>query len=1172
MSVPGPTCPACGAPAAGGQRFCTQCAAPLALSCPACGATAAPGSRFCGQCATPLGAEPTAAAAPAAAERRLVTVLFADLVGFTSAAEHRDPEEVRDLLGRYFDRSRTLIERYGGTVEKFIGDAVMAVWGTPVAHEDDAERAVRAALALTTAVTAMGEDLGMPDLRLRAGLLTGETAVNLGAVSQGMVAGDAVNTASRLQSVAEPGTVLVDDATRRVTEAAIAYEDGGTHALKGRDQPVRAWRALRVVAGVGGARRGSGLEAPFVGRDAELATIVETSDASARERRARLVWVAGDAGMGKSRLGWEFYKHLDGVSELVRWHRGRCLSYGDGVAYWALAEMVRARAGIVEDEDPAAARRKLHEAVERHVADERERALVEPRLAHLLGLDLRTAPDRADLFSVWRLFFERIADEHPVVLVFEDMQWADSGLLDFVDYLLEWSADHPIFVLALARPDRRDGREPWASARPNVDVLRLGPLGDDQVDALLSGLVPGLPDDLRRRVRERAEGVPLYAVETVRMLLDRGVLAQEGARYVLTGDVGSLDVPETLHALAAARLDGLAPAERALLQDASVIGQTFTPAAVAALSGRAEHEAEELLRALVAKQVVGQEDDPLSSELGHFGFLQSLLRTVAYGTLSRRDRKARHLAATRHLREQGRDEPGEAAEVLAAHYLEAIRAEPDAPDAGEIRALARETLADAGRRAASLALGREARHYFDQAAELADRPEERAALLGEAGRAAWTTGDADGARARLQAAGELFAQCGRPRDRARVLVPLAEVLVQGNDLPEAAALLDDLEAALADGERDATFAEVAAGQARSAFFRGDLAGSLAKSDLALETAERLGLPAQIALGLVSKAIALMDTGRIQEATALLEHAIVFADEHDVPKEALRARFNLGEAKLGRGRFAEAAEILTRGAQLARERGDLPAEQLQLAQLVRALVQLGKWDEAVAISDRLRAEDSSPLSLLALIPDVMLVHAHRGDTERAAELLEFLAGLAMSDERDDRMHALVTQATGLRATGRGAEALPLAREAAEGLLGYTMSLHQLAFAQLGEIALEQGDDDAVRWLIDNLALIAPGGRTLPLNAQHDRFDALLRVREGDTEAADQRFRRAAAGFREAQMPFALAQVLVEHAEQLVVSGRGDEARAHAEEAGAIFAGLGARPWIERAAALRELSRS
>src|SRR3954447_1744373 len=384
-----PVCSGCGADNRAGRRFCSQCGTALEAQCPSCGAANEPGDRFCGSCGAALSETAAAPAAPpSVSERRLVSVLFADLVGFTTLSEHRDPEEVRELLSRYFDRCRTLIERYGGTVEKFIGDAVMAVWGTPVAREDDPERAVRAALALTHAVTALGAEVGMPDLRVRAGVLTGNAAVEVSGANQGMVLGDTVNSASRLQSIAAPGTVLVDDVTRRASEAAISYEDFGTHAVKARDQPLRAWTALRVVAGVGGARRSSGLEMPFVGREDELRHVVEAWERSVAVGSAGRVTVVGDAGSGKSRLLWEVFKHIDGVAdEEVWWHQGRCLSYGEGVGYWALAEMVRSRAGILEEEDAAEARAKLRATVETVVSDERERRLVEPRLAHLLGLE-----------------------------------------------------------------------------------------------------------------------------------------------------------------------------------------------------------------------------------------------------------------------------------------------------------------------------------------------------------------------------------------------------------------------------------------------------------------------------------------------------------------------------------------------------------------------------------------------------------------------------------------------------------------------------------------------------------------------------------------------------------------------------------------------------------------
>ncbi len=454
------------------------------MVCPSCGATNDADENFCEQCAAPLGdvaARPSASAPvaiPGAAvsptsERRHVTVMFADLVGFTQLSGQRDAEDVRDLLSRYFDSARTVITRYGGTVEKFIGDAVMAVWGAHTIQENDAERAVRAALELVDAVAAFGEEVGVPGLSARAGVLTGEAAITVGAVGEGMVAGDLVNTAARVQSAAQPGGVLVGESTRQVTESAIVYSDAGSHQLKGIAQPVRLWRADRVVAGRSGALRPTGLEPPFVGRDREIRLLKEYLHATAEEGKARLLSIVGVGGVGKSRLAWEFFKYVDGLSEDVYWHRGRCLAYGEGVAYWALSEMIRMRAGILDNEAPAAAREKLRRAVHALVPGDEERAWVEPRLAHLIGLEEGAATEPRDLYAAWRYFFEQMAADGLTVLVFEDMQWADSGLLDFVEYLLEWSRNSRILIVMLARPEISDRRPGWGAGKRGLTSLYL---------------------------------------------------------------------------------------------------------------------------------------------------------------------------------------------------------------------------------------------------------------------------------------------------------------------------------------------------------------------------------------------------------------------------------------------------------------------------------------------------------------------------------------------------------------------------------------------------------------------------------------------------------------------------------------------------------------------------
>ncbi|MGO9489268.1 MAG: AAA family ATPase, partial [Solirubrobacteraceae bacterium] len=685
LSRPGRVCKVicanCGGEVPDGAKFCIECGAAHELRCPTCATPHAPGQKFCAGCGTPL-AE-SVSAEPTVTELRLVSVLFVDIVSYTTLSESRDAEDVRELLARYFDVARTIIGRHGGTLEKFIGDAVMAVWGAPVAREDDAERAVRAALELVEAVSAMGEEVGIPELRARGGIVTGQAA-SVNRPGEGLVVGDRVNTAARTQSAAEPGAVFVDGVTREATSLAIAYEDAGEHTVKGKSEPLRLWRAVRVVAGVRGAGRERGLEPPLVGREADLRLLKDLFHGTIERGAARLVAISGEAGVGKSRLLWEFDKYVDGLAETVLWHRGACLSYGEGIAYWALAEMVRQRLGIAQDAPVETIARRLQEALERWVPETADREFLEPRLGVLLGLAEGGMP-RAELYAGWRMFLERLAGDAPVVLVFEDLQWADEGLLAFIEHVLDWAQSSPIFILTLARHEIPARPEGWPPARRGATLVQLDGLSAEAMGELLDGLVDGLQRSVRRQVIERAEGLPLYALETLRVLVSRGALREQEGRLVADGELGELDVPATLGSLIAARLDALAPLERHLVRTMCVFGGSFPRAAAAELGDVPERELDEVLAALVRKQVLSISADPFSPQRGQYSFCQQLLRTVAYERLARRERKPRHTAAAEYLRRTFPGDGEEVAEVVASHYLDAYRAAREDEDAPALR-------------------------------------------------------------------------------------------------------------------------------------------------------------------------------------------------------------------------------------------------------------------------------------------------------------------------------------------------------------------------------------------------------------------------------------------------------------------------------------------------------
>jgi class 3 adenylate cyclase/tetratricopeptide (TPR) repeat protein len=1147
-------CATCGTENRAGARFCRGCGTALALACPSCGAAAEPEQAFCDECGTSLATGTTAPPAPepAAAERRLVSVLFADLVGFTTLSESRDPEEVRELLSRYFDTCRRLISLYGGTVEKFIGDAVMAVWGAPVATEDDAERAVRAALDLIAAVSALGQEVGAEDIRARGGVLTGEAAVTVGAEGQGMVAGDLVNTASRIQSAAEPGAVFVGDATRRATEQTIVYAEAGSFELKGKEGLTPLWRAERVVSGLRGSLKSHGLEAPFVGRDRELRQMKELFHTAADEQRAHLVSVTGIAGIGKSRLGWEFYKYFDGIAESVYWHRGRCLSYGEGVTYWALADMVRMRCRIGEEEEPASARAKLTATLEEHILDVDERAFIEPRLAHLLGLAEHQARDRQDLFAAWRLFFERLAATYPTVLAFEDMQWADESLLDFVEYLLEWSRSSPVFVLTMARPELLERRPTWGAGQRNFTSMYLEPLSPEAMEALLAGLVPGLPTEVRDGILARAEGVPLYAVETIRMLLDRGALVQDGPVYRPAGEIGTLEVPETLHALIAARLDGLTADERRLLQDAAVLGKTFTKDALAAMAP--DLEIDPLLAALVRKEVLGLQADPRSPEHGQYGFLQDLVRHVAYETLSRRERKTRHLTAAAHLARAFAADEEEVVEVIASHFVAAFEALPDADDAPEIRGKARTMLTKAGSRAASLAAAAEAARYYEQAADLADVPTERARLLADAGEMAYRTGNPAMASGLLQQSIALSEAEGDTHAAARALWYLGRVDAFTGRRDEALARMEQAYEIISADEPGEDLALLAAGLASSYWFSGDLDRAEERADTALQIAERQALPEPLATALIAKGAVSFSHDLPQQSAALMQGALRVALEHDLVEIASRAYFILSDQSFRHDRYAEALAYLDESLVLSERMGSRPYEWGVHAERTYPLFMLGHWDEAVAAIEQFTEEQLFGGGvMLSVLQSGVGIHIERGDLHAARGVFTLFERIEGSTDMQERAVFHGMRAALHRAEGRLPEALADVRAALETVpaMGLSFQTVKQAIVEGIEAALALGDAATADELLTTVEQIPRGSMPPYLEAQATRFRARM---AGDPAG----LAAAAARFDELGLVFWHAVAQVEQSEIDGDRSRLDGVREALER-------LQARPWLERAGA-------
>ena len=1149
-------CTGCGTVNETGRKFCKECAAPLARLCTDCGTSNASDAKFCGECATALvsatGDLTTATPAPTepVAERRFVSVLFADLVGFTTFAEGRDAEDVREALSRYFEISREIIGRYGGTVEKFIGDAVMAVWGAPVAHEDDAERAVRAALELVDAVPRVG-----PGIAARAGVLSGETAVTLGAIGQGMVAGDIVNTAARLQTLAPSGSVLVGDTTRRATASSISYEEAGEHILKGKAVPIAAWHALRVVAEIGGKNRAVTMEAPFVGRDDQVRLLKDLFHASGREGRARILSIVAPAAMGKSRLAWEFSKYVDGLVESVWWHAGRSPAYGEGITFWALGEMVRERAGLAETDDEATVRGAIRRTVDEWIADTTERRWVESALLALLGIEPITGGSE-QLFGAWRTFFTRIAERGTVVLLFEDLHWADPGTLAFIDHLLDWARNAPLFIITLARPELVDKRPDWGVGGRNFVSIALDPLDDGSMSALLDGLVNGLPDDARRRIVTRAEGVPLYAVEIVRMLVADGALTQSGGGLVVdpSADLRAFSIPETLTALIAARLDALDAADRGVVGVAAVLGQSFTPAALAAVAGLSQPELTHRLRSLVRREILGLAADPKSPERGQYVFVQAMIREIAYNTLAKRDRRSRHLAAARYFETLESDE---LAAAVAGHLLAAHRTSAPGAEADAVAHQARIALQAAAVRAAQLGAPDQAVAFVEQALTVATDPADEIDLLELAGRASIDAGRYERAEAFLRRAIERDVQAQAARRHARLHALLGDALLAAYQVDDAIGILTAAGAADDASTPDsADDLALAARLARAWLLAGESAKAIAAVERALPGAERLDDVELVADLLTTRGSALGDMGRQYEGTGLLRAALELARTHDLHTVALRAINNLLVTAIGLDPVGAVA--MTRDAMDDSLRlGSRMWASNAVTNGAEAALWTGDWEWALREADELLASELHPSDRGSLLCVTTQIRAFQGHPDPMATHQEIQA--LLGETLDLNIEGVVRGMTSHVAFATGD--LALARSEAL-RRGRGLSINAvLSFTLAARAATWLRDEGAVR---EDLRSLRDSARGLTVPAHVITIEAALAGLAGRTDAALADYRRALQAWRDLGLPVYVAFTALDMA--TVLGPDGVEVQEALVEAREILVGLEAAPFVARVDAL------
>ena len=1127
-------------------------------TCANCGAENREGARFCDSCAAPL-----ATPAHGGEERKVVSVLFVDLVGFTARSDRADPEDIRATLRPYHARVKHEIERYGGTVEKFVGDAVMAVFGAPVVHEDDAERAVRAALQILDAIEELNE-AGGTELAVRAAVDTGEALVSLSARSgegAGIATGDVVNTASRLQNAAPIGGVVVGVLTYRATRDAIVYEELEPVSLKGKGELVSLWRAT-------GARSRFGVDAeaartsPFVGRDHELRLLQDTYARTVRDSNVQLVTVTGEPGVGKTRLLGELATFIDAQPELVYWRQGRCLPYGEGITFWALGEIVKAQAGILESDDPAEAGRKLAEAVAALVDDEAERDWLEARLAPLVGVARGESVERAESFTAWQRFFEALAAQRPLVLVLEDLQWADAALLEFLEHLVDWSSGVPLLLLCTGRPELYERHEGWGGGKRNSTPVSLSPLSDDETARLIGALLERavLPAETQRALLEQAGGNPLYAEEFVRMLADRGILTRRGSTLEVEDD-GEIPVPATVQALIEARVDTLAPAGKALLHDAAVLGKVFWGGALETMGGVEAADVREGLRELVRKELIRPARTTSVAGEAEYVFWHALTRDVAYAQIPRAARARKHRAAAEWIEQIAGERVADHAELLAHHYVQALKLElaaGDSADAQELSKRAVRFLLLAGERA--LQLDRAAAEaHIRRALELATDDAGRAQALLSLGRCLTLGAQYAQSEEALDEAEQLFESLGdRLGEGAALLVHSQCVwdlgdrkrfwgfFTRGRELLEQEPPGSDL--ALAYGR-----------EAGAAMHSERPEDCIEWSNRALALCDQLGLERERVFPLQTRGHGRVDLGDRGGMDDLRE-SLRLALELGLGVATVTGYINLGDIVWWDSGPAEGQKLYEEGRDFGERRGLTRQVIWSSVQTLWTQYELGHWDTLLAgaekLIDQARQTGAGPVHAAASTY-AALVRAGRGD--RA--LLDPEALLRARDVADPQVlvPALTVAALLEAANGHRDAALELLEEREEATRERPISRAAFFLSLAIRVAVSLSDLELAERLMAGAAESMPRFQHMMLTSR-----AMLEEARSDDEAAAKHYLEAADAWRGYGNLLEEAEALQGAGRSLLALGRNDEAAPVLERADGIFSALGAQPFLIGAA--------